>query len=338
MQTRRANDKPLEEKTWQVDTTSKTSHEGYLYYCILCDEALVLSRHQIHPRKIQLVFEGTCPGCGFELDRVLGCAMSSLPGEKRLLTSLKCKDPDILVEPEESFQSNTHRVSLLSRDSRPHLTLGIDSLDKILVLKRGQFISLLGEKSHTFSLLFIVRAILPVSQGGLDGNVVFIDGGNIFDIYTVSQHGIGYGLSSETIHERIHLSRAFTHHQLYSLMVEKLPVAVDSYNAKLVIVSDITMLFSDPDVRDKKQALALFNKSLRCLGMIAEQKNIIVIATNLQTRNRTMENALVRIPHVSSRLNNHGAYTQLAITRHPFLPENKEEIVTLDNQTLSGYL
>jgi len=336
MQTRSATSEPLEQKTWQLDA-DKTGSEGYLYYCILCDEALVLSKRQINPRKIEIVFDGNCPDCGFELDKVLGCRTSSLPEEKRLLTNLKCKDPEILVEPEEPFQSNTHRGSVLPRDSQPHLTLGIESVDKVLVLKRGQFISLLGDQSNSISFLFIVRAMLSSPQG-LDSDVVFIDGGNVFDAYTVSQHAISYGLESERIHQRIHLSRAFTHHQLYSLMVEKLPGAIDSYNAKLSVVSDITLLFSDPDVRDKREALNLFNKSLRFLGMIAEQKNVIIIATNLQTRNKTMENALTQIPHVSSRLKDHGAYTQLTITRHPFLPEKNEEIVTLDNQTLARYL
>ena len=106
METRRAVD-PLQPKTWQLDQI-ENGNEGYLYHCILCDEALVLSKQQINPRKIRLVFDGTCPSCGFELDRVLGCQASLLPAGRRLLTSLKCRDPDLLES--QTTRSNTKHV------------------------------------------------------------------------------------------------------------------------------------------------------------------------------------------------------------------------------------
>jgi Rad51 len=327
---------PLEQKTWQL-ADANNDNEGYLYYCVLCDEALVLSKQPIDPLKVRLVFEQKCPGCGFELDKVLGCRASNLPRKARLLTSLKCKDPEILGEPYERFQSKTDMGSMLPGDSTARLTLGIEHVDGVLVLKRGQFISLLGDSAHSLSLLYVVRSILP-APAGLQGDVVFIDGGNIFDIYTISRHAISLGLESEMIHERIHLSRAFTHHQLYSLIVEKLSSAIDEYNAKLAVVSDITALFCDPDVREKREANDMLNKSLRFLGNLAERKNIIIIATNIKTRNRAMEEALIHAPHVSARLKDRGAFTQLTVTRHPFLPEKEDEVVTLDNQTIVKYL
>ncbi len=334
MQTRR-NTEPLQPKTWQLDPTAN-SNEGYLYYCVLCDEALILSKRQINPRKIQLVFDQKCPGCGFELDKVLGCQPSTLPPGTRLFTSLKCKDADILAEPDDPLESKTSRGSALPRDTQPHITTGIESLDKTLILKRGQFAALQGDSSHALSLLLCVRATLPAPQG-LDTDVVFIDGGNLFDTYVVSQHAINLGLKSEKVHERIHLSRAFTHHQVHSLIVDKLPSAIDQHNAKLAVVSDITALFCDPDVRDKREALDVFNKSIRFLGTIAEHRNMLVLATNLKARNKTMDNALMRTAHVSAKLTDKGAYTQLTVARHPFTPERQEEVVTLDNQTLTTY-
>ncbi len=332
MQTRRAAE-PLQPKIWQLESSS-TNNEGYLYYCTLCNEALVLSRREINPRKIQLVFDQKCPGCGFELDRVLGCQPSTLPTGRRLFTSLKCRDADILVEPEDQFNPRTSRGSSLPRDTQPHLTTGIESLDRTLILKRGQFAALQGDESHALSTLLCVRATLPAPRG-LDSDVVFIDGGNLFDTYAVSQHSIILGLEPETVQERIHLSRAFTHHQAHSLIVDRLPSTIDRYDAKLAVVSDITALFCDPDVRDKREALDVFRNSIRFLGTIAEQRNMLVLATNLKTRNRTMDNALMRTAHVSAKLTNRGAYTQLTVTRHPFNPEREEVVATLDNQTLA---
>jgi len=62
---------PLQPKTWQLDATNGI--EGYLYHCVLCDEALILSKHQINPQNIQIIFNNTCAGCSLELDKVLGC-------------------------------------------------------------------------------------------------------------------------------------------------------------------------------------------------------------------------------------------------------------------------
>ncbi len=334
MQTRRTPE-PLQPKTWQLDPAAN-SNEGYLYYCVLCDEALVLSKRQINPRKIRLVFDQKCPGCGFELDKVLSCQPSTLPLGTRLFTNLKCKDAEILAELEDPFEAKTNRGSALPRDTEPHITTGIESFDKTLILKQGQFAALQGDPSHALSLLLCVRATLPAPQG-LDSDVVFIDGGNLFDTYIVSQHAINLGLNCERVHERIHLSRAFTHHQVHSLIVDKLPSALDQYNAKLAVVSDITALFCDPDVRDKREALDLFKKSLRFLGNIAENRNMLVLATNLKARNKTMDNALIRSAHVSAKLTDKGAYTQLTVARHPFTPEREGEVVTLDSQTLALY-
>jgi hypothetical protein len=331
METRPTID-PLQPKTWQVDQI-ENGNEGYLYHCILCDEALVLSKQQINPRKIKLVFDGICPSCGFELDRVLDCRASLLPPGRRLLTSLKCRDPELLREPEDKIEYQPLRGSTLTRDLQPGITTGIDSLDKALILKRGQFVFLEGEPSHALSLLLCVRATLPQC---LDSDVVFIDAGNLFDTYAISQHIANLRIESCKVQQRIHISRAFTHHQVHSLIVEKLAKAVDEYGARLAIVSDITALFCDPDVREKKEALDIFRKSVQFLGKTAEQRNMIIVATNQKTRNRTMTDALMHTAHVSARLKDKGAYTQLIIARHPFIAQNEEEVVTLD-KTLLGY-
>ena len=331
METRHTID-PLQPKTWQIDQIEKGS-EGYLYHCILCDEALVLSKQQVNPRKIKLVFDGTCPSCGFELDRVLGCRASLLPPGRRLLTSLKCKDPELLREPDDQIEYQTRRGSNLPRDLQPGITTGIESLDRALILKTGQFVFLEGEPSHALSLLLCVRATL--SQG-LDSDVVFIDAGNLFDTYTISQHIVNLGLESGRVQQRIHLSRAFTHHQVHSLIVEKLTAALDEYGARFAVVSDITALFCDPDVREKKEALDIFRQSVQFLGKTAEQRNMLIIATNQKARNKTMTDALMHTAHVSARLKDKGAYTQLIIARHPFTLQKEDEVITLD-KTLLGY-
>src|SRR5205823_1169679 len=92
-------------------------------------------------------------------------------------------------------------------------------LDQILVLRFGQLVTLHGEASNGLSHLLCIRAVYPLPPG-LDSDVVFVDGGNVFDVYTVSRHAFSLGLDQEKTKLRIHLSRAFTHHQLSGFIPE----------------------------------------------------------------------------------------------------------------------
>jgi hypothetical protein len=324
------------QKTWQLDQ-GQSSAQGYSYSCSLCDETLVLSKLFINPRKVQLVFSNTCPGCGFELEKTLKVQQSTLPPGKRLLTNTICKNAEQLIEPDESFEAKSNRGSKLLQDIKPDLPTGIESLDETLVLRFGQLVTLQGEASNALSHLLCVRAIYHLPPG-LDSDVVFVDGGNVFDAYSVSQHAFGLGLDRERTELRIHLSRAFTHHQLSSFITEKLAPAIDQCDAKLAIISDITALYCDPDVKEKKEALDLFSRDICSLATLAEQRNMIIVITNLQSRSKAMDNILERTTHVSAILHDKGAYAKLTITRHPFIQAGDTETASLDNQTLTRYL
>jgi Rad51 len=333
MQTRRVIE-PLQPKTWQLDQPS-SGLEGFLYYCILCDEALVLSRQEINPRKIWLVFDDICPGCGFQLQSVLGCRASLLPAGRRLLTNLRCGAPEVFLEPEIPLEKPPQKGSTLPRDPSPDLTTGIEQVDKKLVLKRGRFTYLHGELSHSLSLLLSVRATLPPPLG-LDSDVVFIDAGNLFDSYAITHHSLSLGLEGENVEQRIHLSRAFTHHQVFSLIMDRLVPAVEEHRAGLAVVSDITALFCDPDVRDKKEALDIFRKSLHFLVQTAQQKNMVILVTNIKARNRTMEDYLNKTAHTSMRILEEETRLDFEVARSPFHQEKTDDI-TIETGTLPGY-
>ena len=326
---------PLQSKTWQLDQ-DRSSAQGFLYSCSLCDENLVLSKLFINPRKVQLVFLDICPGCGFELEKTLKVQPSALPPGKRLLTNMICKNAEELFEPSELFETKLSRGSILLRDVESNLS-GVGLLDETLALRFGELVSLHGEASNALSHLFCVRAINPLPPG-LDSDVVFVDGGNVFDSYTVSRHAFNLGLDQERTKLRIHLSRAFTHHQLSSLITDELARAIGACDARLAIVSDITALYCDPDVKEKREAFDLFSKDIRSLAILAEQRNMIIVVTNLQSRSKAMDDVLARTAHVSATLHDKGEFTRLTVTRHPSIPAGNGEIVTLDNQTLTRYL
>ena len=201
------------------------------------------------------------------------------------------------------------------------------------MLKLGQLVVLQGRPAHDISLLLCARAI---ASPNLNSDVVFVDGGNLFDTYAISNYSIILGQDLEKIRDRVHLSRAFTHHQLAQLCGEKLASAIKEYSAKLAVVSDITQLYCDPDVRDTREALDIFTKSVKFLATLAEQSNALTIVTNLESRNNRMESSLLRSAHAFAKLEDQNSSTKMTVVKHPFMVQR--EPVRFDPQTLSTSL
>ena len=309
---------------------------GYAYYCKLCEEVLALSKRMVNPRKVILMFNAICPGCGFQLESVLECESSTIPYGRDILVNPKSIAANYLSIHRTGFQFNTTRGTTLLADRKSTLTMGIDALDRTMTLVLGQLAALNGKASHSLPLLLCVRAELPKAIG-LDSDVIFIDGGNSFDAYLISEHAIKQEINPEGTLRRIHVSRAFTYHQLNRLITEKLPHAIDQFNAKLAVISDITQLYCDPDIKNKQEALDVFRKNIRSLAALAEQKSVLILATSLQTRSRRMNSILLHTAHVSARLDDRNTFTELTLNRHPFAPQLKTNIF-MNKQTLESYL
>jgi hypothetical protein len=145
----------------------------------------------------------------------------------------------------------------------------------------GDFAALYGlptilPLSHFLS----VKAQLPRQLGGLETNVTFIDGGNTFKLYRVSRLAQLHQLDPRQVLERIFISRAFTAHQMTSLVFGKLEETVNRLNSKLVIISDIAGLYLDKDV-PAAEAKEVYNQLTTHLSKLAKEKQIIIIATLL---------------------------------------------------------
>ena len=81
----------------------------------------------------------------------------------------------------------------------------------------GDFAVLQGPVSSLTSLL-CVRAQLPTQLGGLNSNVIFIDGGNSFRLYQIAQLARIHRLNPKKVLDNIYISRAFTAYQVASLV------------------------------------------------------------------------------------------------------------------------
>jgi hypothetical protein len=143
----------------------------------------------------------------------------------------------------------------------------------------GDFALLYGTSAILpLSSLLCVRAQLPNQLGGLGTDVVFVDGGNSFRLYQVSRIAQIHQLDPRQVLKHIYISRAFTAHQLTSIVFERLKDAVDKFNAKLVVISDIAGLYLDKDV-PAEEAKRVFSQLVAYLSTFAKENQLIIIAT-----------------------------------------------------------
>ena len=164
--------------------------------------------------------------------------------------------------------------------SQPLLSLNIRSVNDLFPgFAVGDLAVLYGSSSVTsLASLLCVRAQLPVQLGGLGSKVVFVDGGNTFQLYHTARLARLHGLDPKQVLERIYISRAFTAYQMTALVLEKLKETVKRYGAKLVVISDIAGFFLDKDVADT-EARRVYSQVTAYLSNFAKENQIILVAT-----------------------------------------------------------
>jgi RecA/RadA recombinase len=160
------------------------------------------------------------------------------------------------------------------------VSLNIRNVDELFPgFETGEFTVLHGSESVLpLSLLLCVRAQLPVQLGGLGANVVFVDGGNTFQLYQVTHLAQLHQLNPRSVLERIYISRAFTAYQMTSLTMGKMEEAAKRTGAKLVIISDIGGLFLDKDIPDE-EARRVFSQVTAYLSTFAQKNHLALVAT-----------------------------------------------------------
>lgn len=282
----RASGKPENFRIFEADA-SKGNKRRTMYYCGLCDEILTFSERPVDPLKVRLVYGGICPGCGFELESVLLSAAYDVPGSNSLFFDAMRGKPLSWVDLSAVSQAVGGRQT---QSFTPNITLGIESIDRIFGF--GRLTVLTGPTGHALSLLLCVKAQLPEPLGQ-DSHVVWVDGGNIFDPAELSSYAADKQIGLDKVARRIRLSRAFTYHQLSTLITRALPSEMERVRAKVAVVSDMTQLYCDPDIRDKENALGTFKRDVKSLRKLAVRKRALVIVTVLRPRNRVMDSFLL---------------------------------------------
>ncbi|MGF3522229.1 MAG: hypothetical protein ACQXXJ_03935, partial [Candidatus Bathyarchaeia archaeon] len=97
--------------------------------------------------------------------------------------------------------------------------------------------------------LLCVRAQL---ENSLNSNVLFIDGGNNYNPTYIARFAKIHHLDPNQALKRINVQKVSSAYQLTMFIMEHLKEAVQRFNAKLVVVSDIARLFLDENIPEEE--------------------------------------------------------------------------------------
>ncbi len=193
----------------------------------------------------------------------------------------------------------------------------------------GEFSLIKGSSSTAIASLLCVRAQLSKQIGGLSSNVVFIDGGNTFELYQISKLARIHHLEAKQVLDNIFISRAFTAYQMVDLIMDKLKLVIEKLNSKIAIISDLSGFFLDKDIQ-AYEATRLFSQVTTYLSNFAKERQIVLIATYLPHRNEKVNNDFQAIAATRSdvvlslRTTKHDRV--ISLDKHPYLTVGSIEL------------
>lgn len=126
---------------------------------------------------------------------------------------------------------------------------------------------------HDLVFLLCVRHILD-----FDREVVYVDGGNSINPYTISSIAKRYGKSRQEVLGRIRVARAFTAYQMSSILLESLEEEVRA-GPGLLVLSCLPDLFLDEDV-EYREAYHLLRRGLKKVRDLVKEEELICLVTN----------------------------------------------------------
>ena len=138
------------------------------------------------------------------------------------------------------------------------------------------------------------HAAAAAVAGGM--SVAIIDGAMAFDVTTITAYAQASRVPPEQFLRHIHIARAFTCHQLATLLCERLDPLLTSHRVGLVILLGPCTTFFDENI-PFKDAFLLFQRALCKIAELRQRGPLLLMAQRLdasRTRRITFVHALVR--------------------------------------------
>jgi len=167
-------------------------------------------------------------------------------------------------------------VSELRAITRPALTTSVPTLDRILGAFDAGKITLIDSGSDFVFHLTTLLCVRAVMEGH---EVVFLDGGNSVDPHGMVALGKRAGMMREEVLPRVHVARAFTCHQMTTLILDMLDRKLEETGAGFAVFACLPEMFLDEDV-ERGEAHQLFQRSLRALRRTVGEREVVGLVTN----------------------------------------------------------
>lgn len=157
------------------------------------------------------------------------------------------------------------------------LKTSIVQLDEFLDGFHAAQVTLLDSDSAYADSLLHLLCIRAVSE--LDEEVVWVDGGNTIDPYSMSSMCKRLRLDKREVLSRVNVSRAFTAYQLVALIDERLEEVVERTAASTIIVSAVVDMFLDKDMK-WAESYQLLRRCAEDISRIAKAHEAIAVVTS----------------------------------------------------------
>ena len=153
----------------------------------------------------------------------------------------------------------------------------IAQLDEVVGGFRSSKVTLVDSDSRFASELMHLLCVRSFAE--FDEEVVWIDGGNTVDPYILSAMCKRMGLDRHEMLSTVSIARAFTAYQLVSMIEDVLYREVRRSSPSTVIVSSITDMFMDKDMR-RSEACQLLRGCAREIARTTDDNDTVTIVTS----------------------------------------------------------
>ena len=184
-----------------------------------------------------------------------------------------------------NVSTNTKPVYSLFKKASvfPKLTFDIPKLDeKLHFLTLNNKLCIRGIHTQKLIERICVRAQLSSRYGGLNSKVLLIDGANSSDLYLCVDFARQYGLDVKKIFDGVITSRAFTVYQLADTIVHELLDAIEKYNVKIIIITNLLHFFTNDLYLDTNEMKGILKKIIKVLKKI--ENCLVVVSLGFETQ------------------------------------------------------
>jgi hypothetical protein len=161
-------------------------------------------------------------------------------------------------------------------ETRKALTTSVPTLDRLLGPFEAGKITLLDSGSDFVFHLTTLLCVRAVMEGE---SVVFVDGGNSVDPHGMVALGKRAGLVRDEVLPRVHVARAFTCHQMTTLILDVLDKKLEETAAGFVVLACLPEMYLDEDV-EVGEAHQLFQRSARAIRQVVTDRDAVGLVTN----------------------------------------------------------